>query len=68
MLIPSYSWTFWTSKTSVKNEGERERPSRVAGNWPLEKEDYPYNYKSGHYAYIGSKRREFEKTIKFQNH
>jgi hypothetical protein len=55
-------------ESSVKNEGERERPSRVAGNWPLEKEDYPYNYIPGQYAYMRSKRREFEKTIKFQNH
>jgi hypothetical protein len=55
-------------ESSVKNEGERERPSRLAGNWPPEKEDYPYNYIPGQYAYMGSKRREFEKTIKFQNH
>jgi hypothetical protein len=48
-------------ESSVKNEGERERPSRVARNWPPEKEDYPYNYISGQYAYMGSKRREFEK-------
>jgi hypothetical protein len=34
-------------ESSVKNEGERERPSRVPGNWHLEKEDYPYNYISG---------------------
>jgi hypothetical protein len=34
-------------ESSVKNEGERERPSRVARNWPPEKEDYPYNYISG---------------------
>jgi hypothetical protein len=37
----------------VKNEGERERPSRVAGNWPPEMEDYPYNYIPGQYAYMG---------------
>jgi hypothetical protein len=55
-------------ESSVKNEGERERPSRVAGNWPPEKEDYPYNYTPGQYAYMGSKRREFKKTINFQNH
>jgi hypothetical protein len=55
-------------ESSVKNEGERERPSRVAGNWPPEKEDYPYNYIPGQYAYMGSKRRELKKTIKFQNH
>jgi hypothetical protein len=55
-------------ESSVKNEGERERSSRVAGNWPPEKEDYPYNYIPGQYAYMVSKRREFKKTIKFQNH
>jgi Rps23 Pro-64 3,4-dihydroxylase Tpa1-like proline 4-hydroxylase len=54
-------------ESSVKNKGERERPSRVAGNWP-QKEDYPYNYIPCQYAYMGLKRREFEKTIKFQNH
>jgi hypothetical protein len=30
-------------ESSIKNEGERERSSRVAGNSPPEKEDYPYN-------------------------
>jgi hypothetical protein len=48
-------------ESSVKNEGERERPSRVARNWPPEKKDYPYNYIPGQYAYMRSKRREFEK-------
>jgi hypothetical protein len=56
-------------ESSVKNEGEMERPSRVARNWPPEKKDYPYDYIPGQYAYMRSKRREFEKkTIKFQNH
>jgi hypothetical protein len=45
-----------------------ERPSRVSGNWPSEKDDYPYNYIPGQYAYMGTKRREFEKSVKFQNH
>jgi hypothetical protein len=40
-------------ESSVKIEGERERPSRVAGNWPPEKEDYTYNYIQGQYAYMG---------------
>jgi hypothetical protein len=40
-------------ESSIKNEGEREMPSRVAGNWPPEMEDYPYNYISGQYAYMG---------------
>jgi hypothetical protein len=48
-------------ESSVKNEGERERPSRVARNWPPEKEDYPYNYIPGQYAYMRSKRRELKK-------
>jgi hypothetical protein len=55
-------------ESSVKNEGEMERPSRVPGNWPPEKDDYTYNYIPGQYAYMGTKRREFEKYIKFQNH
>jgi hypothetical protein len=55
-------------KSSIKNEGEMERPSRVSGNWPPEKNNYPYNYIPGQYAYMGTKRREFEKSIKFQNH
>ncbi len=38
-----------------------ERPSRVSGNWPLEKSGYPYNYIPGQYAYMGSKRRELKK-------
>jgi hypothetical protein len=40
-------------ESSVKNKGERERPSRVVGNWLPEKEDYPYNYIPGQYAYMG---------------
>ena len=55
-------------ESSVKSEGERERPTRVSGKWPPEKEEYPYNYIPGQYAYMGSKRREFEKAVKFQNH
>jgi hypothetical protein len=54
-------------ESSVKNEGGMERPSRVPRNWPPEKDDYPYNYIPGQYAYMGTKRREFEKSIKFQN-
>jgi hypothetical protein len=49
------------SESSVNIEGERERSSRVAGNWPPEQEDYPYNYIPGQYAYMGSKRRELKK-------
>jgi hypothetical protein len=45
-----------------------ERPSRVARNWPMKKDDYPYNYIPGQYAYMGTKSREFKKSIKFQNH
>jgi hypothetical protein len=45
-----------------------ERPSRVSRNWPPEKDEYPYNYISGQYAYMGTKRREFEKSVGFQNH
>jgi len=52
---------------SVKSEVEQERPTRQAGTWPPPKEEYPYNYIPGQYAYMGSKRRNFEKTVKFQN-
>jgi hypothetical protein len=45
-----------------------ERPSRVSENWPPEKDDYPYNYIPGQYAYMGTKRREFKKSVRFQNH
>jgi hypothetical protein len=55
-------------ESSVKNEGEMERPSRVSRNWPPEKDDYPYNYIPGQYTYMGTKRREFEKSVRFQNH
>ena len=51
----------------VKNEGERERPARAAGRWPPEKEEYSYNYIPGQYRYMGSRRRDFEKPVKFQN-
>nr|CAE04588.2 OSJNBb0006N15.5 [Oryza sativa Japonica Group] len=51
----------------VKNEGERERPARAAGRWPPEKEEYSYNYIPGQYRHMGTKRRDFEKPIKFQN-
>jgi hypothetical protein len=52
----------------VQNEGEMERRSKVSRNWPLEKDDYPYNYIPGQYAYMRTKRIEFEKSVKFQNH
>jgi hypothetical protein len=55
-------------ESSVKNEGEMERPSRVSENWPPEKDDYPYNYVPGQYAYLRIKKREFEKSVRFQNH
>ena len=53
---------------SVKSEGEQERPSRSAGTWPPPKEEFPYNYIRGQYAYMGSKKRNFEKPVKFQNY
>jgi len=39
--------------SSVKNEGERERPSRASGTWSPEKEDTSYNYIPGRYKYMG---------------
>jgi hypothetical protein len=32
------------------------------------KDNYPYNYIPCQYAYMGTKRREFKKSVKFQNH
>jgi hypothetical protein len=53
---------------SVKSERESERPHRVAGKWPLEREEYSYNYIPEEYKFMDSKRRSFEKSVKFQNH
>jgi hypothetical protein len=50
-------------ESSVKDKGEMERPSKVYGNWPPEKDDYPYNYIPGQYAYMRIKIREFEKSV-----
>jgi hypothetical protein len=49
----------------IKIEREKERPSRKAGTWLLEKEEHAYRYISRQYKHMGSKRREFEKTVKF---
>src|ERR1041385_4321 len=50
--------------SSVKREGERERPTRSAGKWPPEKDDYQPTYIPGQYKYMGSRRRDFDKTGK----
>uniref|UniRef100_K3XQV4 Uncharacterized protein n=1 Tax=Setaria italica TaxID=4555 RepID=K3XQV4_SETIT len=52
----------------IKIEGERDRPSRKPGNWPPEKEEATYTYIPGQYKHMGSKRREFERTMQFQNY
>nr|AAX96229.1 retrotransposon protein, putative, Ty3-gypsy sub-class [Oryza sativa Japonica Group]ABA92685.1 retrotransposon protein, putative, Ty3-gypsy subclass [Oryza sativa Japonica Group] len=52
---------------TVKNEGERERPARAAGKWPPDREEFSYNYIPGQYRHMGTKRRDFEKPVKFQN-
>uniref|UniRef100_A0A453HM05 Uncharacterized protein n=1 Tax=Aegilops tauschii subsp. strangulata TaxID=200361 RepID=A0A453HM05_AEGTS len=52
----------------VKREGERERPTRSAGQWPPEKDDYQPMYIPGQYRYVGTKRRDFEKPVQFQNY
>ena len=54
-------------ESSVKREGERERPTRSAGKWPPEKDDYQPTYIPGQYTFMGSKRRGFEKVVQFQN-
>ena len=55
-------------ESSVKREGERERPTRTAGQWPPEKDDYQPTYIPGQYRYMGTKRRDFEKPVQFQNY
>ena len=54
-------------ETSVKREGERERPTRAAGQWPPEKDDFQPTYIPGQYKHMGSKRRDFERPVQFQN-
>ena len=39
-------------ESSVKREGERERPTRTAGQWPPEKDDYQPTYIPGQYRYM----------------
>ena len=52
----------------IKTEEEKERHSRMSGTWPPEKEEPAYSYIPGQYKYMGSKRRQFEKTVQFQNY
>jgi hypothetical protein len=52
----------------IKIEEKQERPSRKLGIWPLEKEEPAYRYIPRQYKHMSSKRREFEKTVKFQNY
>uniref|UniRef100_A0ACD5W4D0 Uncharacterized protein n=1 Tax=Avena sativa TaxID=4498 RepID=A0ACD5W4D0_AVESA len=54
-------------ETSVKREGERERSTRSAGKWPPEKDDFQPSYIPKQYRYMGTKRRNFEKPVEFQN-
>uniref|UniRef100_A0ACD5VBJ1 Uncharacterized protein n=1 Tax=Avena sativa TaxID=4498 RepID=A0ACD5VBJ1_AVESA len=54
-------------ETSVKREGERERSTRSAGKWPPEKDDFQPSYIPEQYRYMGTKRRNFEKPVQFQN-
>lgn len=54
--------------TSVKREGERERPRRAAGTWSPEKDDFQPTYIPEQYRYMGTKRRDFEKPVQFQNY
>jgi hypothetical protein len=42
-------------ETSIKSEGESEKPHRVAGKWPPEREEYLYNYILGQYKFMRSK-------------
>ena len=52
----------------IKTEEEKERHSRMSGTWPPEKEEPAYSYIPGQYKYMGSKGRQFEKTVQFQNY
>jgi hypothetical protein len=52
----------------IKVEGERERASRNPGKWPPEKKEFTYSYIPGQYTHVGSRRREFEKKVQFQNY
>jgi hypothetical protein len=55
-------------ESSVKRDEERERPTRSAGQWPPEKDDYQPTYITGQYRYMGTKRRDFERPVQFQNY
>ena len=56
-------------ETSMKRE-ERERPTRRAGDWPPPPEtgNFQPTYILGQYRYMGSKRRDFERPVQFQNY
>jgi hypothetical protein len=55
-------------ESSVRRDEERERPTRSAGQLPLEKDDYQLTYIPGQYRYMGTKRRDFERPVQFQNY
>ncbi|RCV22542.1 hypothetical protein SETIT_4G228900v2 [Setaria italica] len=67
-IDPSPSKRRREQERDIKIEGERDRPSRKPGNWPPEKEEPTYTYIPGQYKHMGSKRREFERTVQFQNY
>jgi hypothetical protein len=52
----------------IKVEEGIERPTRNPGTWPPVKEESSYSYIPGQYTHMGSKRREFEKKVQFQNY
>ena len=51
----------------IKIEWEKERPTRKLRTWPPEKKP-AYRYIPRQYNHMGSKRREFERTVQFQNY
>ncbi|RCV37736.1 hypothetical protein SETIT_8G086700v2 [Setaria italica] len=67
-IDPSPSKRRREQERDIKIEGETDRPSRKPGNWPPEKEEPTYTYIPGQYKHVGSKRREFERTVQFQNY
>ncbi|RCV30606.1 hypothetical protein SETIT_6G108600v2 [Setaria italica] len=67
-IDPSPSKRRREQERDIKIEGETDRPTRKPGNWPPEKEEPTYTYIPGQYKHMGSKRREFERTVQFQNY
>jgi len=53
-------------ETSVKNAGEKERPTRRAGKWPPENDEFQPTYILEQYKHMESKRRDFKGLCNFK--